>query len=72
MKEKMRKRYKKAVWDYFSYDGDSEGRIIKHYIIREYEDILVEECGMDVDIINMMFQSLYNEYYVKGNKNMEL
>ena len=71
MKEKMIERYKKAVWAYFSYNGDSEGKTIKHYIIREYEDILVEEYGMDVGTINMMFQSLYNEYYIKGSESKE-
>ena len=62
MKDKFIGRYKAAVINYFN-ATDRDGRIVKSYIFTEYENILVEEFGMDRNEVREIYDDLYKQKY---------
>ena len=66
MKEKFIKRYKEAVLNYFYYNGDREGELIRNYIVGEYEKILNEEFDISKQEIREMYDELYLLSYDDG------
>ena len=65
-------RYKKAVMDFFYYPScDREGRIIRHYIINEYENILIDEFDVAKSELLSMYQDLYQQAYDQNGQLKE-
>ncbi len=66
MKERFIERYKEAVKKFFNvYKDDSDSKMIKGYIVNEYEDILKEEFEMKHEEVQEIFDDLYWNLYVR-------
>ena len=66
MKERFIQRFKKSINKYFNTGkGDPDARLIRNYIISEYEHILEEEFGMSHDETRAIYDELYRQYYGK-------
>lgn len=69
MKEKFIQRYKDAINKYFNtYSGDSDGRLIRNYIISEYGNILREEFGMTHEETREIYDEMYANHYMEGKR----
>ena len=67
IEEMLLRRYEESIREYFGYGGDSQGRIIKHYIMGEYEKLLKEEAGYTQEKVNEIYDRIYDETYFKGS-----
>ena len=68
MKEKFIKRYMDSVNDYFNYDSDTDGRMVRHYVVEEYEKILEEVFEMKHEEVKAIYFELYNKKYGKETR----
>lgn len=69
MKERFIQRYKDAIIKYFNASSsDTDGRMIKNYIVSEYENILEEEFGMKHEEVHAIYNELYIERYAKEER----
>ena len=66
MKNIFIKRYEDAVYEYFDYTGDREGKTIRNYVCSEYKKILEDVFKMPESEISAIYQRLYAETYYKG------
>ena len=64
MKERFIERYKEAINKYFN-AFDSDGRMIRNYIVSEYEHILEEEFEMKHEEVREVYDELYKQRYGK-------
>lgn len=59
MKERFLERYEKAITDYFDCAGDSTGKMVRYYIVREYEKILHEEFDVPLEQLQERYSEIY-------------
>lgn len=60
------RRYENAIREYFGYEGDSQGKLVRNYIMSEYEKILVEETGLSEENVKAIYNRIYAETYFGG------
>lgn len=66
MKERFIERYKTVINKYFDTSGaDRDGRLIRNFIVDEYQKILEEEFEMSHKEVRDIYNELYNERYGK-------
>ena len=66
MKERFIQRYINAIREYLGYCGDRAGSTLRHYIMGEYEKILIEVFDMTDAEIRAIYQQEYNARYFAG------
>ena len=66
MKERFFERYENAVHEYFDYNGDDTGKLIRGYIMDEYKDILVEEFKVPEKDVSKRYHEIYAQTYYNG------
>ncbi len=69
MKEKFIKRYMDSINEYFRYTLSDDGKLVRYYIMGEYEKILHEEFDMSNEDTRNIYNSIYAGYYFKGKEN---